>query len=163
VAELLRTDASVVACFATPQALDLFEAPSKEVMHCRVAPDEAMLLGEPGAAGEMVRAAGAALAEGDPDGLVLDATEGWAIWTLAGAGAFDAFRRCSAVDPAGRTYTAGDVARVPVRIVSLANRLDLLVAAMWGDHLRRRLLEACGSVDGAEGPRAVAWAMPGAG
>ena len=161
-AELLETDASIVTCFAAPEALDhLLEAPSSGVMWCRVAPDEAMLLGEPGTAEELSRATGATLAKRDPDGVVLDATDGWAIWTLAGADALEAFGRCSALDPAGRSYTAGDVAHVPVRIVPVADRLHLLVAAMSRDYLRSRLLEACGRVDGAARPRTVAWAMPG--
>lgn len=159
--ELLHTDASVVSCFATPDALDLVLAPSEGVVCCRVAPDEVMLIGEPGAAEGIVHAARGRITEGDPHAVVLDASDGWAVWTLAGSEASEALRRLSAVDPAGRAYTAGDVARVPVRIVSIPGRLHLLVAAMWRDYLRERLLEACEAIGGREAARPVPWTMRG--
>lgn len=120
-----------------------------------------MLIGMAGAAAEIVHATSAGVADRDPDAVVLDATDGWAIWTLAGSDASEALRRLSAVDPAGRTYAAGDVAHVPVRIVSAPGRLHLLVGAMWQDYLRRRLLEACQAVGGLEGAQSVPWTMPG--
>lgn len=159
--ELLHTDASVVSCFAAPDALDPLVAPSEGVVCCRVAPDEVMLIGEAGAAGEIVYATSAGIADRDPDAVVLDATDGWAIWTLAGSDASEALRRLSAVDPAGRTYASGDVAHVPVRIVSAPNRVHLLVGAMWEDYLRSRLLEACEAVGALEGAQSVPWTMPG--
>jgi hypothetical protein len=161
VPELLHTRASVVSCFAAPEALDAIVAPSEGVVCCRVAPDEVMLIGEPGAAEDIVRAAGEGIVDADPDAVVLDATDGWAIWTLVGSDALEALRRVSAVDPAGGAYTAGDVAHVPVRIVSAPSRLHLLVGAMWQDYLGGRLLEACDGLGGSEGPRAVAWTTPG--
>jgi hypothetical protein len=160
VPELLSTDASVVSCFAAPEALDSLAAPAEGVVRCRVAPDEIMLIGEPGAAGQIVDAVDAGIAEDDPDAVVLDATDGWAVWTLAGSDAGDALRRLSGVDPVERTYTAADVARVPARIVSVPGRLHLLVGAMWQDYLRRRLMEACEAVDGGRETRAVS--EPGA-
>jgi hypothetical protein len=120
-----------------------------------------MLIGEPGAAEDIVRAAGDGIARADPDAVVLDATDGWAIWTLAGSGSIEALRRLSAVDPAGGAYTAGDVAHVPVRIVSTPSRLHLFVGAMWQDYLRERLLEACDGMDGPQGTRPVRWTAPG--
>ncbi len=159
--ELLHTHASVVSCFAAPEALDALVAPSEGVVCCRVAPDEVMLIGESGAAEDIVHAAGGGIADADPDAVVLDATDGWAIWTLAGGDAIEALRRLSAVDPAGRSYTAGDVAHVPVRIVSTPGRLHLLVGAMWQDYLRGRLMETCDGMGGPQGARPVPWTTPG--
>jgi hypothetical protein len=159
VLELLSTDASVVSCFAAPDALDRVAAPSEGVVCCRVAPDEIMLIGQPGAAEEIVRAARDRISAGDAHAVVLDASDGWAVWTLSGSEANEALRRLSAVDPAGRTYTACDVARVPVRIVSYPGLLHLLVGAMWRDYLRERLLEACRALGGREGARPAPWTM----
>jgi hypothetical protein len=161
VLELLSTDAGIVSCFATPDALDPFVAPSEDVVCCRVAPDEIMLIGRSGVAEDLVDAARGRIAEGDAHAVVLDASDGWAVWTLAGGGATDVFRRLSAVDPTGRTYTAGDVAGVPVRIVSFPGRLHLLVGAMWRDYLHERLLEASRALGGTERARPTPWTMLG--
>jgi hypothetical protein len=161
VPRLFHTQASVVSCFASPEALDALVAPSEGVVCCRVAPDEVMLIGQPGAAEDIVRSAGEGVADADPDAVVLDATDGWAIWTLAGSDAGEALRRLSAVDAAGRVYTAGDVAHVPVRIVSSPSRLHLLVAAMWRDYLQGRLLETCDGTGQPDEPPPVPWATPG--
>ena len=159
--ELLSTDAGIVSCFAAPDALDRFVAPSEGVVCCRVAPDEIMLIGRSGVAEDLVDAARGRIAEADAHAVVLDASDGWAVWTLAGGGATDAFRRLSAVDPTERTYTAGDVAGVPVRIVSFSGRLHLLVGSMWRDYLHERLLEACRALGGTEGARPAPWTMLG--
>jgi hypothetical protein len=161
VLELLSTDASIVSCFAAPDALDSLVVPSEGVVCCRVAPDEIMLIGQSGVAEDLVGAAHGRIAEGDAHAVVLDASDGWAVWTLAGSGADEAFGRLSAVDPTGRTYTAGDVARVPVRIVSFPRRLHLLVGAMWRDYLHERLLEACRGLGGTEGASPVPWTTLG--
>ena len=120
-----------------------------------------MLIGQPGAAEEIVRAARGQIAAGDAHAVVLDASDGWAVWTLSGSEANEALRRLSAVEPGGRTYTAGDVARVPARIVSSPGLLHLLVGAMWRDYLRERLLEACRAIGGREGVRPAPWTMRG--
>ena len=158
--ELLSTDASVISCFAAPDALDHVAAPSAGVVCCRVAPDEIMLIGQPGEAKGIVRAARGQIA-GDAHAVVLDASDGWAVWTLSGNETNEALRRLSAIHPAGRTYTAGDVARVPVRILSFPGLLHLLVGAMWRDYLRERLLEACRAAGGREGVRPGPWTMHG--
>ena len=104
-------------------------------------------------AGDLVEAARGRIAGSDAHAVVLDASDGWAVWTLAGSEATEAFRGLSALDPTDRTYTAGDVARVPVRIVSFPGRLHLLVGAMWRDYLHERLLEVCRALGGTEGAR----------
>ena len=159
--ELLATDASIISCFAAPEALDPLVAPSEGVVCCRVAPDEVMLIGQSGVAEDLVEAARSRIAGGDAHAVALDASDGWAVWTLVGSGANDAFRRLSAVDPTDRTYTAGDVASVPVRIVSFPGRLHLLVGAMLRDYLHERLLEACRALGGTEGARAAPWTTLG--
>jgi len=149
VLELLSTRASVLGCFASSVALDgLADA-------FRIAPDEAMILGGP--SNPRVAAVAETLGE---DTLILDMTDGWVIWTLAGQDAYDAFRYLSPVRLKGEGFTSGDVARVPVRIVSQADRLHLMVPAMWGAYLRERILNDCGSLDVRERAEPVEWEVP---
>jgi hypothetical protein len=42
---------------------------------------------------------------------------------------------------------------VPVKLVAAPGRLDLLVPAMWGDYLRKAILERCRTLGIAEGER----------
>lgn len=130
--ELLSTRASVLGCFASAEALDRLPA------SFRVAPDEAMIVGEP--SDPRTEAIGQALGD---DAVVMDMTDGWTIWTLAGEEAHDAFAYLSSLRLPVDGFTAGDVARTPVRIVSRTDRVHLFVPAMWGSYLRERILHDC--------------------
>ena len=143
--ELVATPVSVVGCFAEPEALDAL-APTDGVHVCRIAPDEVMLVGEEGRAATLVAAAIAQATVADPDAVVLATTDGWAVWTLAGEAAREAFTRLSAVELPEEGSTQGDVAHVPVRVIALPDRLHLVVPAMWREHLRERILEGCASL-----------------
>ncbi len=137
--ELAAAGVSVVGCFAAPVALDSLGGIAG-TMACRVAPDEAMILGARGSAAEIVRVATSRARAEDPDAVVLDVTDGWAVWTIAGDGAREAFARLSAVVLPPEGFTQGNVANLPVKVVALPDRLHLLVPAMWGAHLRGRIL-----------------------
>jgi hypothetical protein len=145
VLELAATEAAVVACFAEAEALDALAATDGAVLF-RAAPDEAMLVGDPRSADDHLRAASAALRALDPHAIVLDASDGWAIWTLAGDGAREAFRRLSALAVDDGTCAQGDVARVPARVMAQGDRVHLFVAAMWEEYLRGRIIERCASI-----------------
>jgi len=128
VAELRRAAVRVTGVFASPEACDrLLEAN-------RIAPDEAMVLGEPPEGLE------AAVHELDPDALVLDVTDGWSLLELHGPDAREAFARISELDLPERGLVLGEVARVGVRVVAEADRLRLLVPAMWAEHVCERIL-----------------------
>ncbi len=143
--ELVATRVSVVGCFAVPGALDALALP--EATHaCRVAPDEVMLVGRADRAEELVHTTIGRATAADPDAVVLDTTDGWAVWTLAGDAPREAFARLSAVQLPAEGYTHGDVAHVPVRVIALPEVLHLLVPAMWGEHLRQRILDRCASL-----------------
>jgi len=101
------------------------------VMACQVAPDELMLLGALGDAASMANDAARRARAVDPDALVVDATDGWATWTLRGDDVHIAFGRLSAV-PFTAGFSQGDVAHVPVKIVASRDTLDLLVPAKIG-------------------------------
>jgi hypothetical protein len=150
VLELLSTRASVLGCFASSEALD--RMPSS----FRVAPDEAMIVGKP--SDPQTASVTERLGE---DALVLDMTDGWAIWTLAGDGAREAFTYLSPVQLTDGGFTSGDVARMPVRIVSRSDRIHLLVPAMWRNYLRERILHDCASLDVRERAEPVDWEADG--
>lgn len=159
--ELVPTQASVVGCFAAPEALDALIGIDGAYAG-RVAPDEMMLVGEAGLAEGLVGAATARASAADPDAVVLDTSDGWAVWTLEGDTAREAFARLSAV-PLQAEYTQGDVAHVPVRAIALADRVHLLVPAMWREHLRARILADCTSLDVREVAEATVWSAPARG
>jgi hypothetical protein len=150
VLELVETRASVVGAFASARALDALRPAG--ATRCRVAPDEAMFVAPPSAAAALVRDASAVTA-GDVDAIVLDTTDGWAVWTLAGEAVRDAFARLSSVEPS-HGYAQGEVAGVAVRVIAQEDRIHLLVPAMWGDHLRRRILARCPEVVARSDPQA---------
>lgn len=135
--ELAATRSSVVGAFASPEALDALSPAG--AYRCRVAPDEAMFVAEADVAGALVRDASAVTA-GDPDAVVLDMTDGWTVWTLAGDGARDTFAFLSELELPDEGYVQGDVAHVPVRVIARRDRLQLFVPAMWGAYLRERIL-----------------------
>jgi hypothetical protein len=128
VAELREGAVRVTGVFASPEACDrLPEA-------YRIAPDEAMLLGD---VPEGLEATVLAL---DPDALVLDVTDGWGLLELLGSDAREAFARISELELPERGFVQGEVARVGVRVLVEDDRLRLLVPAMWTEHVRERIL-----------------------
>jgi hypothetical protein len=158
VLELVTTEVSVVGAFASPGALDTLTPAG--AYRCRVAPDESMLVREPGVGAALVRDAGAVTA-GDPDAVVVDTTDGWAVWTLEGDARIEAFARLSDVRLGEQGYVQGDVAHVPVRVIVDASRLHLFVPVMWRGYLRRRILERCSTLDVRERAIAASWGSIG--
>ena len=125
---------------------------------CRVAPDEVLLLAKAGTAAKVVEAATGKARSHDADAVVLDATDGWVIWTLVGPQAREAFARLSALELPDEGFTQGDVAHVPVKVVALPDRVHLLVPAMWGPYLRGRIVEV--GLPVRETTEADPWAAP---
>jgi hypothetical protein len=142
VLEFSATRVSVVQVFAEAGALDALSPAG--ATRCRVAPDEAMFVREGGAAQALLRDAEAVTA-GDPDALIVDGTDGWAVWTLGGDRLHDALERLSPLelDAASDGFTQGDVAHIPAGIVIEHGRAHLFVAAMWTSYLRERILSRC--------------------
>ena len=143
--ELTPTRVSVISCLASDEALTEIDAPEDAYL-CWVADDEVMLVGTPGATDELQRSAREALTE-DDDAVVVDVSDGWSAWTLAGDGVGDVLSRLSELDQSGDGYLQGDVAHVPVRLIAHAERLHLLVPAMWEEHLRWRIRTAAVGLD----------------
>jgi hypothetical protein len=158
VLELSRSTTSVVDCLAAPEACDRV-APTGGATACRIAPDEILLVSEPGAEAALLGVAAAATAS-DPDALVVEVTDGWAVWTLAGEETREVFARLSAIPLPVEGFTQGEVAHVPVKVLSLPDRLHLLVPSMWGDYLRERILAECTDLGVHESAEAAPWARP---
>jgi sarcosine oxidase gamma subunit len=107
---------------------------------CRVSPGEVALVGDVSEAA--VRAAVVRL---DPDAVVLDVSDGWVVHSLDGPGSREAFARLSELELPAAGSLVGGVARVGVRILVDADRIDLLVPSMVAAHVRERI-----EVDAAE-------------
>ncbi|GIV00641.1 MAG: hypothetical protein KatS3mg014_2256 [Actinomycetota bacterium] len=76
----------------------------------------------------------------DGDALVLEVTDGWTAFTLAGPDAREAFARLSALELPEEGFLQGDVARVPAKVLAEPERLHLLVPSSWAEHVRERIL-----------------------
>ena len=155
--ELVPTRAAVITCVGTPSAVDAAEA--VEGYAGRVAPDELMLIVE---AGDAARACAALLAAaGASDALVVDVTDGWAVWTLEGEDTDRAMARLSPLELPEAGFAQGDVARVPAKIVRAPGRVHLLVPAMWRAYLRERILERCAGLQVRERAEPADWTRSG--
>ncbi len=146
--ELARTEVAVALVTATAGAVDAAVEPLEGVHEAiRTAPDEALVLGAPRSGAELATTLGERARAVDDDAVALDATDGWAAWTLSGADARAAFAHLSALRlPEGDGATQGEVARVPAKVLARGDRLTLLVPAMWEAHLRERVLADCASL-----------------
>jgi hypothetical protein len=131
VLEVVASSTSLVGVYGEPGALDALDALDGVY---RIAPDEAMVVGEP----DMI-----ATTLTDPHAVVLDVTDGWAVLTLSGDGVRAGFARLSALRLPDEGFVQGDVARVPARVIVERDRLRIFVPAMWVEHVRSRILRRC--------------------
>jgi hypothetical protein len=130
--------------------LDALEPPAG-VGPGRVAPDEVLWQADPGRAAELGVAAEAALAA-DEGALVVDHSDGYAVFALTGEGAREAFCRVSSIRLPGTGFCQGKVAQVPGRMYVREDRIDLVCGADVAWFVHHRLLEAgrgAGLVEGA--------------
>lgn len=145
--ELAATEATVVTCLGTFDAVDAAVAVGGAACG-RVAPDEAMLIVPVGRGAELLAAVTEAASAVDPNVLVVDTSDGWAIWTLLGtAEELDrASARLSAMEIPDAGFCQGDLARVPVKLFVAAGCVQIVVPAMWTAYLRERILGRCASL-----------------
>ncbi|MEX0991825.1 MAG: hypothetical protein WD004_06100 [Actinomycetota bacterium] len=139
--ELGAFEAAVVGVFASPDAVAAVHAGPWSV--CRVAPDEAMVVAEADDGEQMLGALEAAVGAADPDGIVLETTDGWSACTLSGDASRDAFSYLSELELPDEGFVQGAVADVPVRVIVEQDVLYLFVPAMWGAYLRDRIMTDC--------------------
>ena len=140
-AELRDVPLAVVLCSADAAALDALVAPGHGARMLRTAPDEALFVASPALAADVTREIEDRIAALDEDGLVLEVSDGWAAWSLAGDDAHRAFSFLSHLDPpSDGAFVQGDVARVAAKVLDEPNGLTILVPAYWREHVRERAI-----------------------
>lgn len=154
--ELALTRVSVVDCASDAASLDALAA-STHMLVLRIAPDEALVVGPPGDADALVDEMRSSVTGVDPDGVVVDATDGWTVWTLSGEDAPHAFARLSAVALPDEGWIQGRVAGVPAKAIVDPGAIHVLVAAMWSDHVRSLVRAICSDLGLHEGDAPRPW------
>jgi sarcosine oxidase gamma subunit len=137
---------SIVTVHAEPSQLDALSL-ADAIVH-RVAPDEAMVTGVAGGADVLVGTVTKAV-EDDPGAVVLDDSDGWAAWAIAGPDARRAFSRVSPLELPAAGSIQGDVLRLPARVAASANEVVVFVPAAYGAWVERKLRERCPELTGA--------------
>jgi len=139
-AELRSVAPSVVAVHAHAELLDAL-ALSDAIVH-RVAPDEAMVTAAPGSAATLVTTITEAVAD-DPGAVVLDATDGWAAFSVRGPDARLALSRVSPLALPEAGTIQGDLLRLPARIAASTDEIVVFVPAAFAVWVERKLRERC--------------------
>lgn len=142
--EIGRFHAAIVECHAGAAALDALRVP-EGVHACRVAPDELLLLAAPSRVGELLQRATAHLAVAEPRALVVDQSDGWTIFSLAGDGGLTALAQLALfpVREHRPAFLQGAVAGGPAKLLLLPGVVHLLVPFALRDHVEARLRDVC--------------------
>ena len=123
------TSAAKLRAFGPPDALDALKAPAG-VRAGRVAGDEVLWVGDPEHAGELLKALESQLGKLGNRAAVVDHSDGYALFSLAGAQREELFARVSSVrTPAGGGFVQGSFAGVPARIFCSKERLEVIVTS----------------------------------
>ena len=163
--EIQRSHAAILECHASVGALSTMPAMAR-VHACRVAPDELWLLAPPALTADVLRRAEAHLASVEPGTLVVDQSDGWAVFSLRADDAAEALRPLAhlAVFPfpeARPAFVQGAVAGGPAKLLLLPGVIHLLVPFPLRDHLERRLRDVCDAARTRIGAGEVPFASPG--
>ena len=147
--------AAKVRCFAPPAALDALPTPPG-TLRGRIAPNEVVFVGDPGAAADLVAGLTTALASHGPGALVVDHTDGWTVFSLVGDGAEDVFRRISMVPlptaADGPVFFMGRVGDVAAKAFRRRGRIDFMTGAETTSHVQS-VIEHAGHAVGLHGVR----------
>ena len=141
--ELRESLASVVACHAAADVLDGFTI--EATVAVRVAQDEVLLISEPSRCDQVLVRAEEALAP--VDGLVVDVSDGYAVWTLHGDWREAWARLCAVPSPPASACVQGLFAGVPAKLVSAEEELLVMASSALSEHVRERVLSACHDLD----------------
>jgi hypothetical protein len=145
VLELQAGRSDIVGCYARLESLDrISNGPG---LALRVAADELLLLGARSSIPELEEE----LLELDSDGLVIDLSSAYSVWSLRGEERVEAFCRLSQIElPKPTAFVQGLVADVPAKVVVREEELLLVVSSAVTHHLRERVLGACVDLDVSE-------------
>ncbi len=137
--------AAKVRVFAEPDFLDGLPRPDGTLVG-RIAPNELILVGEPGGGAELAAALEQAVGEHGAAALVVDHTDGWSLHSLEGADREEVWARVShvALPVAGDepTFLAGRICDVAGKAFVRSDRIDILTGAEVREHVEHRLSDA---------------------
>ncbi len=134
-AELRVVSPTVIAMLASAAAIDALSVPKGAAL-CRVAPREALVIGDQGleSADLKVKERGA---------IVEDVSDGWAAFELAGEDVAEAFARLSELELPEAGFVQGDVARIGAKVLATPGSITILVPAMLGAFVDERIRTDC--------------------
>ena len=125
--EIVRT--AKVRAFGTTDALDGLKIPSG-VRAGRVAGDEVLWVGADGSIGTLLESLQSQLKSLGNRAAVVDHSDGYALFTLAGDEREELFARLSSIRvPAAGGFVQGNFAGVPARIFCGQDRLEVIVTS----------------------------------
>ncbi len=144
--ELLHVDdAAKIRVFGPPPVLDGL-APPPDTLSGRVAPDELLLLGRAGTGAALAARLESELQAHGPRALVVDHTDGWSCFALAGDDVREVFARVSHIPlPQAGTepvFVMGRICDVAGKAFVREARIDILTGVEASDHVQHRLEEA---------------------
>jgi sarcosine oxidase gamma subunit len=123
------TQTAKARAFGPADALDALTAPAG-VRAGRVAGDEVLWLGEAGTIDALLTALRSQLSSLGNRSAVVDHSDGYALFTLAGEGREELFARLSSIRiPQTDAFLQGNFAGVPSRIFRRDDRLEVIVTA----------------------------------
>ena len=142
--------AAKIRLFGPKDALDRVQTPAG-VSQGRIAPDELLWLGDPEQAGALEAEGQKQLAGVGERGLVVDNSDGWALFSIVGDGRADALARLSSLRLPDEGFLQGKVAGVPGKVFARPGRIDILCTSDVRWYVRERLLHAGADVGLTEG------------
>jgi hypothetical protein len=140
--------AAKVRVFAEPDVLDALDPSGLPAgtLAGRIAPNELIVVGEPGTGAALADTLGQAVAEHGPAALVIDHTDGWSLHSLQGADLEEVWARVSHIPlPAGGdepTFLAGRICDVAGKAFVRRGRVDILTGSEAREHVEHRLADA---------------------
>jgi hypothetical protein len=147
VLEVRTFEPSVLHVEGAADAIEAAGAAAPDAAVLTVAPGELLLVGD----ADLSRLADV-VADKDGAGLVVDVSDGWVAWTLAGPDARAAFARLSELALPEAGFVHGEVVRLPVKVLVEPDLVTLLIPAMWGDYLGERIRTDCAALGVQEVP-----------
>jgi sarcosine oxidase gamma subunit len=155
------TGAAKIRLFGPKDALDRVQTPAG-VEQGRVAPDELLLLGGPEQAKALEAEGRRQLAGAGERALVVDNSDGWALFSIVGDGRADALARLSSLRLPDRGFRQGKVAGVPGKVFARPGRIDVLCTSDVRWYVHERLLHAGADVGLTPGTPPASAAVSGA-
>jgi hypothetical protein len=145
------TQTAKARAFGPTAALDKL-TPPPGVRAGRVASDEVLWVGDHGRADELVQVLTTQLSGQGNLAAVVDHSDGYALFTLAGEGRDEVFSRLSSIRlPEADAFLQGNFAGVPARIFRSHERLEVIVTSDVAWFVSGRLEHAAHDLDARSG------------